>query len=301
MLWNTFVTEAKNGTFLFYRDFMEYHEDRFQDFSLMVFKEEELLALFPANKVGNELFSHQGLTFGSLILSFDIFEHEVFAIIDAIKKYLKENYFTSLTVKLIPEFYFKQAAKELETYFYESNALVEKEHLVFAIDYSKPISIHKTKTKRFRNNKYDFVIEETSSFDIFWNQVLIPRLKTRHNAKPVHSLNEINLLGSRFPEAIKQFNIYLDNEILAGVTIFENETVVKSQYGATTEKGEKTRALDYLFLHLIFMYQKKGKQYFSMGTATENNTLGYNPGLKRQKEELGCNIYLQKVLKINLT
>lgn len=279
---------------------MEYHKDRFHDFSLLVFKGEELVALLPANRVGNDLFSHQGLTFGSLILPFDISAQEVFDALDAILTYVKQKGIVSLTLKLIPEFYNKQNATEVETYCLNHNARVERELMVFAIDYSKPLSIHKTKSKRFRNNKYDFVIKESNDLEPFWNRVLIPRLQSKHNAEPVHSLDEINLLASRFPNEIKQYNIYLEDEILAGITLFEHETVVKSQYGATTKKGEKTRALDYLFLHLIFKYQKEGKHYFSMGTATERNPLGYNPGLKKQKEELGCNLYFQKVLKLHL-
>ena len=38
--WNAFIGQAKNATFLFHRDFMEYHKDRFEDFSLMVFEDE---------------------------------------------------------------------------------------------------------------------------------------------------------------------------------------------------------------------------------------------------------------------
>ena len=34
--WNTFISKAKNATFLFHRDFMEYHSDRFLDASLIV-------------------------------------------------------------------------------------------------------------------------------------------------------------------------------------------------------------------------------------------------------------------------
>lgn len=68
-LWNDFVADAKNATFLFHRDFMEYHSDRFEDYSLLIFDEKEnLKALFPANRIENDLFSHQGLTYGGLIL-----------------------------------------------------------------------------------------------------------------------------------------------------------------------------------------------------------------------------------------
>ena len=67
--WNAFISEAKNATFLFHRDFIEYHKDRFEDFSLMVFDNEKLVAVLPANKVGNEIFSHQGLTYGGLVIN----------------------------------------------------------------------------------------------------------------------------------------------------------------------------------------------------------------------------------------
>ena len=36
--WDEFVRESKNGVFLFYRDYLEYHADRFNDFSLLFFQ-----------------------------------------------------------------------------------------------------------------------------------------------------------------------------------------------------------------------------------------------------------------------
>ena len=50
--WNAFIGQAKNATFLFHRDFMEYHKDRFKDFSLLVFENKKLVAVLPANRVG---------------------------------------------------------------------------------------------------------------------------------------------------------------------------------------------------------------------------------------------------------
>ena len=123
----------------------------------------------------------------------------------------------------------------------------------------------------------------------------------KYNTLPIHSLTEITKLNINFPQHIKQFNIYLEGEILAGITIFENDKVVKSQYGATTNKGEKARALDYLFLHLIHKYKDEGKYFFSMGTVQNDNyELGYNPGLLKQKQELGCSIFDQSILKFEI-
>lgn len=62
VIWNEFVSTAKNATFLFNRDFMDYHKDRFEDFSLMCFEKEKLVGVLPANILGDTVYSHQGLT-----------------------------------------------------------------------------------------------------------------------------------------------------------------------------------------------------------------------------------------------
>ena len=66
-IWNEFIAHAKNATFLFHRDFVEYHQDRFEDFSLLVFEDEKLKAVLPANIKENLVYSHQGLTYGGLV------------------------------------------------------------------------------------------------------------------------------------------------------------------------------------------------------------------------------------------
>ena len=67
--WDAFVKESDNSSFLFYRDYMEYHEDRFKDFSLLLYDKNKLCALLPGNILNDEFISHQGLTFGGIISS----------------------------------------------------------------------------------------------------------------------------------------------------------------------------------------------------------------------------------------
>ena len=49
-VWDSFVATSKNGTFLFMRDYMDYHADRFADHSLMFYKGGRLIALLPGNE-----------------------------------------------------------------------------------------------------------------------------------------------------------------------------------------------------------------------------------------------------------
>src|SRR4051794_12547716 len=87
--WNDFILNSKNGTFLFHRDFMDYHKDRFEDYSLLVFKKEKLVAVLPANKVDREIYSHQGLSYGGVILNKDIKLKHVIGVFENLLKYLK--------------------------------------------------------------------------------------------------------------------------------------------------------------------------------------------------------------------
>jgi acetyltransferase-like isoleucine patch superfamily enzyme len=132
------------------------------------------------------------------------------------------------------------------------------------------------------------IVQETS-FQPFWEQVLAPQLNARHGAKPVHTLEEITLLASRFPQQIKQFSAYCGDEIVAGTTIYETPTVAHAQYGAVTEKGRLIGAQAYLFSTLIGLYQDK--RYFDFGISNENEGRTLNHGLLDWKEGFGARCY----------
>lgn len=296
--WNAFIGQAKNATFLFHRDFMEYHNDRFRDYSLIVLDGEKWVAVLPANVVGNELFSHQGLTYGGLVYLENIGTESVEIIFDVILVFLKENKIQNFILKLIPDFYQLRASNEINYFLFQKKADLLKRSMNLAIDYSLPLQISKSKLKHFRRiSELGICIEETEDCTSFWNQILIPRLQEKYQVNPVHSLKEINQLKSKFPLNIKQINAYFEGEIVAGITLFCSQQVVKSQYGATSLKGESIRALDYLFINLIMKYGSEFS-FFDMGIVDDNDS--YNKGLLKQKEELGCAVYVQDVYKVSV-
>ena len=295
--WDNFVTRSKNGTFLFYRDFMEYHADRFIDFSLLIYQKQKLVAVFPANVTDNKVHSHQGLTYGGLILEKSLGGEKIKNICNIIIQYYRKHKSHKILIKPIPRFYQHIPSNELEFFVVRAGGTLVKKDLNLAIDYRLPLSFHKTKLKKYKKAKeYNLRVEENGSFSEFWELVLLPRLKSKHQVKPVHSIAEIELLRKRFPQHIVQYNIYKEHQILAGITTFQDNYVIKSQYGATTPEGQKWFALDYLFMSLITNYKAKGFKFFDMGSVTEDNY-----GLLKQKEELGCEIYSQDYLELDIT
>nr|WP_294780574.1 FemAB family protein [uncultured Flavobacterium sp.] len=300
-VWNDFIAQAKNATFLFHRDFMEYHKDRFEDFSLLVFEEEKLRAVLPANKKQNAVYSHQGLTYGGLVYTSKLNAEKVELILDEILFFLKENQIETFHYKPIPDFYFFEGNTAIEFFLMKRGAVLERKEMNLATNLTVPLKISKSKMKHFRRiENLDLDIFEDENFDLFWDQILEPRLQEKFNTKPVHSKEEITLLKAKFPQNIKQYSAYRNDEIIAGITVFETKNVVKSQYGATSKIGEEFRALDFLFINLIHKYKRKGKYFFDMGIVDDENTTGYNAGLLKQKEELGCSVYSQDFYKIEI-
>jgi hypothetical protein len=129
------------------------------------------------------------------------------------------------------------------------------------------------------------VVEE-KSFVPFWERVLEPRLTSRFGVKPVHTLQEITLLASRFPENIKQYSAYLGDEIVAGSTIYETPDVAHSQYIAMSDRGRDAGALDFLFGWFLDE-GFKNKRVFSFGICNENEGRSLNRGLLDWKEGFG--------------
>ena len=90
---------------MFYRDYMDYHSNRFEDFSILIYKNKSLVGLIPANRSKNTIYSHQGLTYGGLLLENNfnaIFSKELMAVV---KKFYKDNGIVDFQLKSYPSSY----------------------------------------------------------------------------------------------------------------------------------------------------------------------------------------------------
>ncbi|MGL2994061.1 FemAB family protein [Flavobacterium sp. TSSA_36] len=300
-LWNSFVTSAPNATFLFYRHFMEYHEERFDDFSLLVFEKTKLIAILPANRKENSVYSHQGLTYGGLVYASKLKIENVANILDVLLAYLKSMRVTYFYLHPIPSFYLKKGNAAIDFFLIKKGGILYRKEMNLVVNLNQIFSISKSKLKHYRRTELlGLRIVEETNFQPFWEKILEPRLLEKYEANPVHSLAEIQMLHEKFPDKIRQFSAYLEDKIVAGITLFEFENGVKSQYGATSKTGEKYRALDFLFIELIGVFQKKGKHFFDMGIVNDSGEMGFHSGLLQQKEELGCTVWSQDFYKISL-
>ena len=110
--WNRFVAESKNGTFLFDRRYMDYHADRFEDYSLMFYYGGSLLAVFPAHLSGDTLCSHKGLTYGGLLMSVKLTISQTMALFSEMNDYLRNMGVRHVYYKCIPWIYHRISSEE---------------------------------------------------------------------------------------------------------------------------------------------------------------------------------------------
>ena len=297
--WNRFVENSKNGSFLFHRDFMEYHKERFEDYSLMVFKKETLMAILPANISGNCVFSHQGLTYGGIVLSKTTAFQSTLGTLYAILEFLFENDIENLYLKEIPDIYHLKPSGELPYLLHILKAETYRNDVSMAIKLDAPFKFSTLRKRQLKKaNKNDLVVKKETNFSTFWNTILIPNLKTKHQTKPTHALAEITLLHAKFPNNIKQYNVYDCDELLAGCTVFETESVVHLQY-ISTEKVKNVGALDFLVNFLITDVYKD-KRYFDFGISNENEGKNINEGLLNWKQSFGASAVIHRFYNIEV-
>lgn len=100
--WDGYVRRARNATFLFERNYMEYHADRFDDWSLMFYRQGRLYALLPAHRRDTTLISHYGLTYGGLIMDIHVTISDTCQLFACLNDYLRHEGFTRVLYRPIP-------------------------------------------------------------------------------------------------------------------------------------------------------------------------------------------------------
>ena len=293
--WNTFNHKSKNYLFMFDRDFMDYHSDRFIDNSLMFYKDEELIALLPMNKDDKQLISHGGLTYGGFITNEKMKQHTMNECFEALKEYATGKGFESIVYKTIPHIYHSQPAEEDIYSLFINDASVLKIEASTVVNLEKPLKMpkgRKAQISRARREGVEVVEltddESLKAFIELENSVL----SEHHNTKAVHTGDEMCLLHNRFPENIHLYAAMKDGMMIAGTIIFEYDNCIHTQYMAANEEAREIGALDLTISTVIEKY-KTQKRWLDFGISTEERGRVLNEGLISQKEGFGgrTNVY----------
>lgn len=287
--WDAFARTARVPHFLFERGYMDYHSDRFVDASLLVREDGRLLALLPANRAGETLWSHQGLTFGGFIARSEMTVRRTLAAFDAIVAFAQRDGVARLVYKAVPHVYQRIPSDEDLYALFRHDARLFRRDLSAAIRLDERLAYRKGRRaslKRARSS--DLRAARSDDFEAF--MALEARTLARHGATPTHTGAELTLLAGRFPDHIR-LHVALageHDEILAGVVTYETPVVAHAQYIGATDEGRSGGAVDLVIDRAIVEASRAGRRWFDLGISTTDGGRKLNEGLARNKESYGA-------------
>jgi Acetyltransferase (GNAT) domain len=298
--WNAFVRSSRNGTFLFDRGYMDYHADRFADHSFVALDDSgRLLALLPAHGSEERLVSHGGLTYGGFVIDGRMTVSLMLELFRAAAEEMRRSGFASLLYKSIPYIYHRAPAEEDRYALFRADArLARRDHLA-VVDYRARQPRQERRMRSIRKaEKLGLIVRETEDLGSYW-EILSANLMSRYGVQPVHSIDEIMLLRSRFPNCIRLFAAYEGDSMRAGVVLYISDCVCHAQYIGASDEGREQGALDIIFDHLIASFAGVTR-YFDFGTSTEHNGTFLNAGLADFKEGFGARTVVHDHYEVDL-
>jgi hypothetical protein len=300
-IWNDFVRDSRNGTFLFHRDYMDYHAERFPDYSLMFYDEEgELIALLPATLVGKTLSSHGGLTYGGVVHGPSMKAALMLGLFSALKTFLRAAGIESLSYKTTPHIFHRIPSEEDLYALFRNNAALVRRDLSSAIFLKDRLAFSKGRRYALKQaQKIGLSVTRSYDFDSFM-KLKSETLESKYGVSPTHTAAEIDLLAQRFPDQIKLFTTHHLDQLVAGVLVYEHQTAVHTQYIAANDVGKKLGALDLIIDSLVDTYIVN-KNYFDFGISTEDAGQYLNEGLVQNKEWFGARTIVHDFYELQIS
>ena len=298
--WDNFVKSSKNGHFFFYRDYMEYHSDRFQDFSLIIYNDKgNIMALLPASIDGDTVISHGGLTFGGFVCDSKMTAAKMLDVFANVKQFLKNAGVRMFIYKCMPAIYNKYPSDEALYALFRNNAELYRRDVSFSIYLPDKLRYQEQRKRAVKKGyRHQYILHESSKYEEYI-ALLDKILMKYHGTHPVHNVNELRLLAEKFPYNIKLYTAEKKGRIEAGTVLFLQSGVVHTQYLANSDEGRKNGALDCLLDWLITDVYKD-KTWFDFGISCEQEGRYLNEGLAAQKEGFGARAVVHDFYRIEL-
>jgi hypothetical protein len=277
--WDSLVGQSRNGTLLHTRRYLAHEGDRFRDASVTVAGPDGgLLAVLPAAwhpQQPGVVVSHPGLTYGGLVLGAKTTIADVPPMLAAVQSYYRGLEVSEFIYKQVPRLYHRQPSDD------ETFALVGVGATLFRCDLTVAVNLataprvsstRKNGAKRAAKAGLT-VIDRTpdEKSDVgrlpeFW-PLLEDVLAGRHEARPTHTLAEMEWLAAQFPADIRCPLVLLDGAMVGGAVIYVAGPVWHTQYMATNEVGRDAHALDLLLMTLTDRARDAGASWLDFGTS----------------------------------
>jgi hypothetical protein len=303
--WDALVEGSVNGTFIQTRRYLSYHRDRFTDASLVVVGDDgRLRGLLPAATDPLDervVVSHPGITYGGLVHDGSVRGADLMAVLDDVVVEYRDRGYARLTYRPVPYIYHRMPAGDDLYAMFRLDA-TRSCNLSAAID----LGVKPTESKTRRQSRAKaaregvHVMRGEQYLEPFWD-ILEAHLLERHDAHPVHTLDEMRWLMAAFPDNIECHGVVLGDDLIGGVVVYKTACVVRPQYAATTDVGKELAAQDVGMAAGIDDARQAGVRYYDLGTSNEDGGRVLNPSLYSYKMHMGAGGVPFETYEVDLT
>lgn len=287
--WNTLVDSSFNGTFMHRREFLDYHGDRFEDHSLLIYKNYDLCAVFPAVLDNRVLVSHPGTTVAGLVYDDSVRGNDLKSILERIKQYHK---FQRIIYKNTPIEFQRHAVQDdiwalhtlrAKKISCELSSILNPlmTNYVYWPDRKEELSCMTDNILLSAMNLGDLDFLEE-----FWESVLVPNL-SKYGIEPIHTPKDINYLYNKFPVFVKGLlATHKSGKMLGGLIIFRFNKCYHVQYSVANAKGRALHTMSLLH-HYMIENLPTDVHYYNFGKSTECHGYNLNDALYYYKNGFG--------------
>lgn len=308
--WDEFVlSESINGNFLQTRNFLNYHVNgKFRDRSLMFFKGETLVAVMPANEIddGKVLLSHQGSTFGGLVIG------EKFCstcnynwIFKEMLEYFEVSGYERVELRMPHWLYARQDKRnELLDYYFQLYGFTSCAEVGFYVNLAELQEEYETHFETLKKRKLKKAYKQNLSFNEITNSDGIKEFHDvltdnmiKFDTVPIHTYEDMmDFKNSRLKDVVSFYGVYHDEKLIAGSMVFNfcNKKVFHTQYLASRQDCLDYCPNEFLYTNLIRTAKEQGFRFLSYGTATLEHGKVYNQSLGMFKEGFNTDTYINR-------
>ena len=301
--WDQYVLKSNNGTIFHLRKFLSYHKERtFQDASLLFYKNKKIIALFTGAIIKDCLYSHPGASFGGFVYNDTSFESSK-QMIDLLIEYAKNKKLKEIIIIPPPFIYYQSYNEAMEYCLCYKNFKIIEYYISSFVDLKKNITkqIHDRKKRYIKKMANKISIKESRDLNAFY-PILVDN-KLRHNTKPTHTEEELQILMNKFPDKIKLLISCYDNKIIGGsLNFITNKNTCILFYNMIDYNYQELQVSSLQIYQSLRWAQKNNLEYLDIGVSQlyKKNKIIPHESLINFKEQFGAQAMIRKVLKLKI-
>lgn len=309
-VWDEFVANSINGTFLHTRAFYNHNpKNASEDCSFLFFKKNKLVALLPCSLYTRDnskiLHSHLRSTYGGFVINDEIGAEGAVEIVGLLIEQAKKMEIGEIIIRNPFRIFHKALCDETDYAMWYYGFGIKSRELETAIalgDYNEVKDRYDGSTSRSVKKAVDHVhVKMSDEYEAYW-AILERNLAIKHGLKPTHSFSEFkNLLAEVGGEKIKLFGAFKDGIMIAGIVVFiVNRSALHAQYIASDDAYQEHRPLNAVIDEIVKWGCSAGFKFFNLGTSNADSGRSINTGLFRFKEGFGGRNTLRETMYLIL-